>query len=62
MLLIWIDGVMQTGSYIDLGMLVQSFMISAVETGLDTCPQAAITEYPQVIKPMPGLPERVTLL
>lgn len=53
---------MQTGSYIDLGMLVQSFMISAVETGLDTCPQAAITEYPQVIKPMPGLPERVTLL
>lgn len=62
MLLVWMDGVMQTGSYMDLGMFLQSFMISAVDAGLGTCPQAAMAEYPQIIKPMLGLPESATLL
>jgi nitroreductase len=62
MLLFWMDGVMQTGSFIDFGMFLQSFMISAVEAGLATCPQAAMAEYPQIIKPMLGVPDDAILL
>lgn len=62
MLLFWMDGVMQTGSYMDFGMFLQSFMLSAVEVGLATCPQAAMAEYPQIIKPMLAIPASATLL
>jgi len=62
MLLFWMDGVMQTGSFMDFGMFLQSFMISAVEAGLATCPQAALAEYPNIIKPALDLPEDAILL
>jgi nitroreductase len=62
MLLFWMDGVMQTGSYMDFGMFLQSLMIAAVEAGLGTCPQAAMAEYPQIIKPKLGIPDNATLL
>lgn len=62
MLLFWMEGVMQTGSYIDFGMFLQSFMISAVDAGLATCPQAALAEYPQLVKPYIGIPDDAILL
>lgn len=62
MLLFWMDGAMQTGSFMDFGMFLQSFMISAVEAGLATCPQAALAEYPHIIKPALGLPKDAILL
>lgn len=62
MLLFWMEGVMQTGSYMDFGMFLQSFMIAAVEAGLATCPQAALAEYPRLIKPFLGIPGDTILL
>lgn len=38
------------GSYLDYGMFLQSVMLAAVEQGLATCPQAALTEYPDIVK------------
>jgi len=62
MLLFWMEGVMQTGSFMDFGMFLQSIMLSAVEAGLATCPQAALAEYPHIIKPALELPEDAILL
>ncbi len=50
MLLFFMDGVMQTGSYLDLGLFLQSLMLAATEKGLATCPQAALAEYPDIVK------------
>ena len=50
MLLFLIDDAMQTGSYLAYGMFLQSVMLSAMEEGLATCPQAALAEYPDIIR------------
>lgn len=50
MLLFFMDGHMQTGSFIDYGMFLQSIMLLAVEQGLATCPQAALADYAALIK------------
>ena len=49
-LFFFIDPVLQTGSYIDYGMFLQSVMLAATEQGLATCPQAALAEYPDIVK------------
>lgn len=50
MLLFFIDRIMDTGSYLDYGMFLQSVMLAAVEQGLATCPQAALGEYPDIVR------------
>jgi nitroreductase len=50
MLLFFMDGGMQTGSFIDYGMFIQSVMLAAMEKGLATCPQASLAEYPELVK------------
>lgn len=62
LLLFFIDDVMQTGSYIDYGMFLQSVMLAAVDQGLATCPQASLADYPEIIKAELGYPEETVLL
>ncbi len=62
LLLFFMDDVMQTGSYIDYGMFLQSVMLVAVDQGLATCPQASIADYPEIIKAELGYPEETVLL
>ena len=50
MLLFFLDKHMQTGSYIDYGMFLQSIMLAATEQGLATCPQASLADFPDTIK------------
>ena len=50
MLLFFMDKSMETGSFIDYGMFIQSVMLAAVEEGLATCPQAALADYPDIVK------------
>jgi nitroreductase len=50
MLLFFLDKHMQTGSYIDYGMFIQSIMLAAVEQGLATCAQASLADYAEIIK------------
>ncbi len=50
MLLFFMDKRMQAGSFMDYGMFLQSVMLSAVEQGLATCPQASLADYPEIIK------------
>jgi nitroreductase len=62
LLLFFMDDVMQTGSYIDYGMFLQSVMLAAVDQGLASCPQASIADYPEIIKAELGYPENTVLL
>ncbi len=44
-----IERVMQQGSWLDYGMFLQNIMIAARARGLDTCPQAAFTQFHRII-------------
>lgn len=51
-LLFFLERDMQTGSWMDMGMFMQSIMLAAKEFGLDTCPQASLAEYPDIVRTM----------
>ena len=48
-LIFTIDRVMQQGSWLDYGMFLQNVMVAARARGLDTCPQAAFTQFHRLI-------------
>ena len=55
-LIFTIDRVMEVGSWLDYGMFLQNIMIAARARGLDTCPQAAFTQFHRIIADELGLP------
>ena len=55
-LIFTIDRVMQQGSWLDYGMFLQSLMVAARARGLDTCPQAAFTQWHRIIGEQLQLP------
>jgi nitroreductase len=55
-LIFTIDRVMQQGSWLDYGMFLQSVMVAARARGLDTCPQAAFTQFHRLISEELQLP------
>ncbi|MFN3789818.1 nitroreductase [Massilia sp.] len=56
-LIFTIDRILEQGSWLDYGMFLQNIMVAARGRGLDTCPQAAFTQYHRVIARQLGLPE-----
>ncbi len=61
-LFFFLDAGLETGSFVDFGMFLQSLMLAAVEEGLATCPQAALAEYPEIVKQTLGYPDDCILL
>jgi nitroreductase len=61
-LFFFLDPVMEIGSFMDYGIFLQSIMLAAVEEGLATCPQAALGEYPSIVKNELGHPEELILV
>jgi nitroreductase len=55
-LIFTIDRVMEQGSWLDYGMFLQNIMVAARARGLDTCPQAAFTQFHRVIREQLALP------
>jgi len=55
MLIFSIDSSLEQGSYLDYGMFIQTIMIAAVDLGIATCPQAALGEYPDIVRKELGL-------
>ena len=49
-LIFTIDRVLAQGSWLDYGMFMENIMIAARGRGLDTCPQAAFTQFHRIIK------------
>ena len=56
-LIFTIDRVMEKGSWLDYGMFLQNVMLAARARGLDTCPQAAFTQYHKIIAEVLQIPE-----
>ena len=54
-LIFTIDRIMGTGSLLDYGMFLQNVMVAARARGLDTCAQAAFTQFHRVIEDYIGL-------
>ncbi len=54
-LIFTIDRVMKQGSWLDYGMFLQNVMLAARARGLDTCPQAAFTQFHRIIAQELGL-------
>ncbi|SNS69052.1 Nitroreductase [Noviherbaspirillum humi] len=52
-----IDRIMEQGSWLDYGMFLQNIMVAARGRGLDTCPQAAFTQYHRIIARVLDLPD-----
>lgn len=61
-LMFTIDRVMQQGSWLDYGMFLQNIMIAARARGLDTCPQAAFTQFHRIIMAHLGAPKEHMLV
>ncbi|MEB0137547.1 MULTISPECIES: nitroreductase [unclassified Undibacterium] len=61
-LIFTIDRVMEQGSWLDYGMFLQNIMLAAKARGLDTCPQAAFTQYHRIIAEQLVLPEHEMLV
>jgi nitroreductase len=49
-LIFTIDRILQQGSWLDYGMFLQNVMVAARARGLDTCPQAAFTQFHRIIE------------
>lgn len=54
-LLFFIDARLAKGSWVDMGMFIQTVMLAAQGHGLGTCPQAALAEYPDIVREILGI-------
>lgn len=61
-LFFYIDRAMAKGSWVDMGMFVQSVMLAARGHGLETCPQFALAMYPDIVAEHLGAPENHDLV
>jgi nitroreductase len=52
-----IEHVLEQGSWLDYGMFLQNIMVAARARGLDTCPQAAFTQFHRIIARHLGIDE-----
>ena len=57
----YVDRAMGSAQWSDLGMFLQTFMLLAVEAGLDTCPQEAWANHWQNVDEFLGVPENEML-
>jgi nitroreductase len=62
LLMFFLDSSLATGSFMDTGMYMQTLMIAAVDMGLATCPEAALAEYPQVVRDVLELDESLKVV
>ncbi|MEY3182885.1 MAG: hypothetical protein RLZ35_870 [Pseudomonadota bacterium] len=49
-LLFFIDKRLEKGSWLDMGLFLQNIMLAARGMGLETCSQASLAEYPDIIR------------
>lgn len=53
--LFFVDRALAQGAWVDMGMFIQNVMLAARGLGLDTCPQAALAEYPDIVRDILGV-------
>ncbi|MDD4885119.1 nitroreductase [Sulfuricurvum sp.] len=58
----FIESSLEKGSWLDYGMFLQSVMLSAAQLGLGSCTQAALAEYPDIVRKELNIKEEQILL
>jgi nitroreductase len=61
-LFIFIDENLEKGSWVDMGMFIQNIMLAARGHGLESCPQAALAEYPDIVRSHLSVPDEQSLI
>ncbi len=61
-LFVFLEDFLEKGSCVDLGMFLQNIMLAARGCGLETCPQAAMAEFPDIVRGTLGLPKTLKLV
>ena len=61
-LLFFVDRVLSQGAWVDMGMFIQNVMLAARALGLETCPQAALAEYPDIVRNLLAIPDTRALV
>lgn len=55
-MIVHIEKRLGTGSWLDMGMFIQNILLTARGFGLETCPQAALAEYPDIVRSELNIP------
>ena len=50
-----IESKLERGSWLDYGMFIQTIMLAARAKGLHTCPEASISNYPDIVRAQLGI-------
>ena len=61
-LLFFVDRALAQGAWVDMGMFIQNVMLAARAHGLDTCPQASLAEYPDIVRAILGMADTHALV
>lgn len=61
-LLFFLDAKLQKGSWVDMGMFIQNIMLAARMLDLETCPQASLAEYPDIVRKIVNVSQEKALL
>jgi nitroreductase len=61
-LLFFVDRALSQGSWVDMGMFIENVMLAARAHGLETCPQASLAEYPDIVRNLLGIPDSRALV
>ncbi|MDF1741140.1 MAG: nitroreductase [Verrucomicrobiales bacterium] len=52
----FVDEALEMGSWVDTGMFIQTVLLAARAYDLETCPQAALAEYPDIVRDVLNIP------
>jgi len=55
-LLFFVDRALAQGAWVDMGMFIENVMLAARGHGLETCPQASLAEYPDIVRGILNIP------
>ncbi len=61
-LLFFVDRALAQGAWVDMGMFIENVMLAARAYGLETCPQASLAEYPDIVRGILNIPDMRALV
>jgi nitroreductase len=61
-LFFFVDKALSQGAWVDMGMFIGNVMLAARGHGLETCPQASLAEYPDIVRRILNIPDTRALI
>lgn len=56
-MVVHLDKRLCTGSWLDTGMFIENILVGAIGLGLETCAQASIAEFPDIVRTQLNIPD-----